>query len=254
MIQVAIVDDDNMVRLGLRGSLPWAKHGMAVAGVFGNGVQTLDFMRANHVDIAFLDLEMPGMTGLELLRNRAEFPKVYCVILTMHQDFGYVQEALRQGALDYVLKVELEPESFDEVLGRILRRMQQDRAPGDRREQTYALEGDGECSAEIMRCIQKAVQIIQEEPGAHLTAADVARRVNMSRSYFSLCFKKATGKSFNGYFRAARIEQAKEMLHNSRSSVKYIASACGFSDERYFSTIFRHDTGMLPRDFRKKQG
>jgi YesN/AraC family two-component response regulator len=212
-------------------------------------------MRANHVDIAFLDLEMPGMTGLELLRKiRLEFPNVYCVILTMHQDFGYVQEALRQGALDYVLKVELEPESFDDVLGRILRRMQQDRSPGERQEQVYALDGDGECSAEILRCIQKAVRIIHEEPGTHLTAADVARRVNMSRSYFSLCFKKATGKSFNSYFRAARIEQAKEMLLNSRSSVKWIASACGFSDERYFSTIFRHHTGMLPREFRKKQG
>lgn len=256
MIRVLIVDDDNLVRMGLRNSLPWGKYGMVVSGVFSNGEKALEFLSENEVDLALLDLEMPGMTGLELLRNiRTDYPEVACVILTMHQDFNFVQEALRQGALDYVLKVELEPESFNEVLGRIKGRMQQaGHASAEKPEPVYVLEGDRDCSAEIYKCIQQAVHVIHTEMGVHLNSADVARRVSMSRSYFCLCFKKIVGRSFNDYFRHVRIEQAKEMLKNSRSSVKWIASACGFSDERYFSTIFRQYTGQLPRDFRNKGG
>jgi YesN/AraC family two-component response regulator len=170
----------------------------------------------------------------------------------MHQDFNYVQEALREGALDYVLKVELEPGNFDEVLGRIKRRMNNKIYDQEENQNTsYELDENGECSAEILGCIRKAIHILRSETDIHLSAANVAHLVNMSRSYFSLCFKKATGKSFNDYYRSVKIEQAKRMLLDSRSSVKYIAAACGFTDERYFSTIFRNYTGMLPRDFRK---
>lgn len=254
LIRTIIVDDDNLVRMGLRNSLPWAKHDMTIAGVFSNGEQTLDFLADNPVDLVLLDLEMPGMTGLELLRHiRGAYSNIACVILTMHQDFSFIQEALRQGALDYVLKVELEPQNFDEVLDRIRRRVLQGRSVA-RELPHVALEPDteGECSLEIQRCIHRAVEIIHTESGVHLNVVDVAKRVNMSRSYFSLCFKKVVGKPFNDYFRSVRIEQAKQMLRNSRSSIKWIASACGFSDEKYFSTLFRQYTGCLPREYRSK--
>ena len=251
MIRVIIVDDDNLVRLGLRNSLPWARHDMSIVGVFSNGEQTLAFLAGSPADLVLLDLEMPGMTGLELLRRiRGAYPGTDCVILTMHQDFGFVQEALRQGALDYILKVELEPQNFDEVLGRIRRRFSQGRVLGRDLPVAVEAETEAECSQEIRRCIQRAVEIIHAETGVHLNVVDVARRVNMSRSYFSLCFKKVVGKSFNDYFRSVRIEQAKQMLCTTRSSIKWIASACGFSDEKYFSTLFRQYTGCLPREYR----
>jgi two-component system response regulator YesN len=256
MIRVLIVDDDNLARWGLKQSLPWDCHDMKVAGDAGNVDMALQFIKANPVDLVIVDLEMPGLSGIELLKIIGRsYPKISCVVLTMHQDFQYVQEAIRLGALDYILKVELDPQNFGVVLERIRQRMKNTGhlnhdTLDDQSDWDKELGDDAQCSSEVRACIVKAVKIIHEESTVHLNAVDVAQRVNMSRSYFSSCFKKLVGKPFNEYFRQVRMEQAKVMLLNSKKSIQWIASACGFTDVKYFSQIFKQYAGKIPRDYR----
>ncbi|WP_417286513.1 helix-turn-helix transcriptional regulator [Cohnella suwonensis] len=84
-----------------------------------------------------------------------------------------------------------------------------------------------------------------------ITAADIASQVNISRSYFSQCFKEIVGVTFNEYLRNIRIEKAKAYLIGSGRTVQWIAEHTGYMDERYFSRIFREQTGSLPSEFRK---
>lgn len=107
-------------------------------------------------------------------------------------------------------------------------------------------------SQEVVGCIMKAVKIVQEEMDQQVFAMDVAKRVNMSRSYFSQCFKDITGKSFNEYVREIRIEKAKEYLTHTNKPIQWIAEHTGYMDEKYFSRLFREHTGMLPSEFRQK--
>lgn len=74
----------------------------------------------------------------------------------------------------------------------------------------------------------------------------------MSRSYFSQCFKQLTGKSFNEYVRHIRIERAKEYLTHTQKPIGWIAEHTGYLDEKYFSRLFREQTGMLPSEYRQK--
>lgn len=120
MIRVLIVDDEKIVRKGIATFMPWQEYGMVVVGEANNGENALQFMGKNEVDLLLTDLSMPVMSGIELMREvRKTYPHVQIVVLTLHQNFEYVQEALRLGAVDYISKTQLEQEQFEDVLGRI---------------------------------------------------------------------------------------------------------------------------------------
>lgn len=461
MIKVLVVDDDKLVRKGLISAMPWQEFGMQVVGEASNGEKALEFLESQPVDLLLTDLAMPVMSGIELMRiARKRNPHLHMVILTLHQDFEYIQEALRLGAIDYIAKIQLEKEKFEEVLGRIAGRINEQKLQSTQTlnpdqifsdvEKGYVLlsldrESDhdwfndlqlptdesmrevdlcswiwfptegkeirlfeilsekmrklpesallilsdlNDCtwkeiqrwirdytekvlfyeyhpdrniitvsmsegnkahtesdeakldrvkeswlssewfyndslyeklitdmkslklhksqliglfyslvmewnrlfahtnigkiqmihsfhawfqveqwishirgiirtsveqtsySQEIMNCMTKAVVIIQDEMDRQLTAAELAQRLNLSRSYFSQCFKDITGKTFNEYSRFIRIEKAKEYLLNTNNTILWIAEQTGYSDEKYFSRVFRELSGMLPSEYR----
>ncbi|CAM4493266.1 two-component system response regulator YesN [Paenibacillus endophyticus] len=120
MIKVLIVDDEKIVRKGLVSFMPWQDFGMVVVGEANNGENALQFLETNKVDLLLTDLSMPVMSGIELMKEvRRIHPNIQIVVLTLHQDFEYVQEALRLGAIDYIAKTQLEKEQFKDVLSRI---------------------------------------------------------------------------------------------------------------------------------------
>ena len=105
-------------------------------------------------------------------------------------------------------------------------------------------------SQEITNCMLKAVQIMQSEISQQLTAGEIAKRLNMSRSYFSLCYKDILGSTFNEHMRMIRMEKAKEYLLCTNKTIQWIAEHTGYMDEKYFSRTFRSKIGMLPSEFR----
>lgn len=124
MIRVLIVDDDKLARKGLISILPWSRHGMTVVGEAANGAKALEFMERQEVDLLFVDLSMPVMSGLELLRIvQSRFPDVRSVVLSFHEEFESVQTAYRLGVLDYLSKVRLESEDDEQILQRIGERL-----------------------------------------------------------------------------------------------------------------------------------
>ncbi|MDR0269902.1 response regulator [Paenibacillus sp.] len=124
-MRVLIVEDDRLVRKGFISLMPWEQFGMEVIGEAGNGEDALAFLNQQEVDLLITDLSMPRMSGIELIRAvRQLYPRIWTVILTFHQDFEYIQEALRLGAIDYIAKTELQQDKMEEVLGRIEQRIQ----------------------------------------------------------------------------------------------------------------------------------
>jgi two-component system response regulator YesN len=102
-----------------------------------------------------------------------------------------------------------------------------------------------------VECILKAVQIAHDEMSQQITAVNLAKRVNMSRSYFSQCFKEIAGSNFSDYLRQVRMEKAKEYLLYTNRTIQWIAENVGYADEKYFSRTFREQTGMLPSKYRQ---
>ncbi|MFD2114566.1 response regulator [Paenibacillus yanchengensis] len=125
MIQALIVDDEKLVRKGLIAMMPWEQYDIEIIGEANNGKTALEFLQHESVDLLFSDLSMPVMDGFDLMKEvRQSYPDIQIVVLTCHQDFEFIQETLRLGAIDYIVKTQIEQDSMEEVLARIARRVQ----------------------------------------------------------------------------------------------------------------------------------
>ncbi|GGG79023.1 response regulator transcription factor [Paenibacillus radicis (ex Gao et al. 2016)] len=131
MIQAYIVDDESLVRKGLKMIFPWEKYGIEIIGEAASGERAKLYLQEhpNTVQLLVTDITMPGMTGLELMHWVREFDaSIKMVVLTCHQDFDYIQEALRIGAIDYIVKTQLETQDLDELLERIAVKVAEDKS------------------------------------------------------------------------------------------------------------------------------
>jgi len=103
-LRVLIVDDHAVVREGLARILCSAGEGWTV-GEASSGFQALDWLRRDHADVVIVDLSMPGMNGLELVKRiRAEFGRLPVLVLSMHAEEQYALRAFKAGANGYMTK------------------------------------------------------------------------------------------------------------------------------------------------------
>ena len=104
MIRVLLADDHAIVRDGLKRILA-ASADLQVAGEAGDGDQALALVRANDYDAAVLDLSMPGLAGMDLIKRlKAEKPRLRILVLSMHGEQQYAARALKAGASGYMSK------------------------------------------------------------------------------------------------------------------------------------------------------
>lgn len=103
-LRVLLADDHTLVRAGIR-SLLESIDGIEVVGESGDGRETLELIEKQRPDIALLDIGMPSLNGLEVTKRSVKCsPRTRIVILSMHGDASYVNQALRAGAAGYLLK------------------------------------------------------------------------------------------------------------------------------------------------------
>lgn len=116
-LTVFVVDDEQIVRDYFAHGFPWQSLDMQWVGDAGDGETALVRCRQLHPDLVLLDITMPGMGGLDVLAQLGrDLPYAHCILLTCHQEFDYVQSALRLGAVEYLVKAATTP---DELVGKL---------------------------------------------------------------------------------------------------------------------------------------
>lgn len=104
MITIVLAEDHHIVRLGLKALLAQEKD-FKCLGEASDGLAAVALVERSRPDVLVLDLTIPQLHGLEVIRRvRAEQPATHIVVLSVHSEEHYVVEALRHGALGYVLK------------------------------------------------------------------------------------------------------------------------------------------------------
>ena len=194
-------------------------------------------------DVVFTEVEMPGLSGLELIRSvRERRPEIVCVIVSGARSFEYAQKALRLRVFDYCLKP-IDPETAGDLLKRL------DEALGpEEAEAQPETAGSFHGNASI----QAILQYIQGHYCEKLRLKDLAAKFYLNPGYCSTLFVKATGRTFPEYLTALRVERACGLLRNSSLSISEIASAVGIDDYFYFGKVFKKATGISPGEYRKK--
>ncbi len=132
MIRALIVDDEKITRKGMISVIPWDRFDIEIVADVGSASAALALLASRPIDLVFVDVAMPGMNGIELIREiRARGYPCAVVVLTFYDDFPFIQEALRLGAIDYVLKTQLDDEKMLAMLQRVTRRLGEERASQD---------------------------------------------------------------------------------------------------------------------------
>ena len=105
MLKVLVVEDEELIRKGIALAVDWAALDCVVVGEAANGREALEAVKRYHPSLIITDLKMPEMDGLEMLAAlREQGNPVYVIILTAYDSFAYAQQALRLGAVDFLLK------------------------------------------------------------------------------------------------------------------------------------------------------
>lgn len=105
MIKVFLVEDEVVMRNGIKNNIPWEKEGMIFAGEASDGELAYPMIKKVQPDILITDIRMPFMDGLELSELvKKEFPKIKIIILSGYNEFDYAKQAIHIGVTDYLLK------------------------------------------------------------------------------------------------------------------------------------------------------
>jgi two-component system response regulator YesN len=110
---------------------------------------------------------------------------------------------------------------------------------------------DNQANRQYTAIIRQAKDFIDQHfDDADLSLSDVAARVNLSPSHFSVVFSHETSQTFKDYLTETRIKKAKEMLRMTNLKAAEISYQVGYNDPHYFSYVFRKNTGLSPTEFR----
>ncbi len=120
MIKVLIVDDELIVRIGLKSILEWEKYGYKVIGEAADGGEAMELIRERRPDIVMTDLVMSPMDGFWLIAEcRKKYPDIHLVVLSSYNDGENVKRAMKLGAEDYLFKLKVTQESVLELLNEL---------------------------------------------------------------------------------------------------------------------------------------
>lgn len=241
-MKIAIVDDEWIIREGIKKLVNWEKQHCTVVGEAADGLEAVNLVETLKPDILIIDINLPILSGLEVIRKLKEKKAdISIIIISGYDDFCYCQEALRLNVTEYLLKP-IDYRELEEIVKRIqIKRFQRD------------ISGTKEESEPTeFSLIQKITGYIRENYKAEINLEKLSEEFHVSGSYISKRFKQDTGMNYFEYLTWVRIEKAKAILLSSEHLVTEIASETGFKDYRIFIKSFKDKTGMTPKEFRKK--
>ncbi|WHH58071.1 response regulator [Petroclostridium sp. X23] len=119
MYKILVVDDESVVREGIKNNINWSEYGFELVGGCKDGSEAIEVIENNHLDVVITDICMPLIDGIELTRYISNnYSNIKVIILTGYDEFEYAQQAIKLKALDFILKP-ITAKEFCEVLEKV---------------------------------------------------------------------------------------------------------------------------------------
>ncbi len=207
-----------------------------------NGGQAIDVILRRRPQIMLLDIQMPLKDGLSVMREAlAANACPRTVIMSGHDQFSYAQQALRCGAVDYLLK----PCRAAEILATVENLAREVLA------EAGSAPSAGEEKRQTRGIVDKALEYMEEHFHENLTLSLVAEKIGISPNYLSALFGKTASAGFADKLNQIRIDRACDYFAAGGIRSYEVAYKVGFKDEKYFSSVFKKLKGMSPSEYKK---
>ncbi len=242
--RVMIIDDEESARKLMRAGIKWDTLNMEVVGEAASGIEAINIIDEIRPDIAFVDMSMPFMDGIEFTKTATDrYPNLIIIIMTAINQFEYARKCVSLPVFDYMLKPMVRAEIAD-VLERAKKKL--DEAKDYWEEAKTDLESEASEENNSTELIKKYVE--ENFTDSMLNLTFLAQYFGFSPSYLSRKFKQDTGKNFVEYLNDLRMKKAVKI---AKSNIKMyqIAAEVGIPDPNYFSKCFKKYTGMSYSDY-----
>ncbi len=237
MFRVMLIDDEEPTRLLLKKSIDWESLGITVVGEAASGIEAINKIDEAKPHIAFVDVCMPFMDGIEFSKLAAErYPDLKIIILTAFDEFEYARQCIGLSVYGYILKPIVRMEIY-EVLKKVIQTIQE--PPGESKEYR-------EIEPSAIRRIAKYIEEHYTDSSLNLTS--IAQTFGYNPSYLSRRFKAETGSSFIEHLTECRMKQAIN-LAKENEKMFCTATAVGIPDPNYFGRCFKKYTGTTYSEY-----
>lgn len=258
MIKVLIVEDEDIIRRGLIGTIDWLSYGYVVAGEAINGEDGLNKIENLKPNLVITDIRMPVMDGLEMLQKAdkkgLKFEKI---ILTSYGEFEYAQEGIKLGVIDYILKP-IDEDAFYETLTKVREKIEKIEAfknvndISNDKENIELFNPKVYLGKENNKYVEKAIEKIINSYEKKLNIKDIAEELDVSASYLSRKLKDITGETFLDILNKYRIQKSIKILLTQEYKIYEVSQKVGFTDYKHFCNVFKKYLHMSPGDFINK--
>lgn len=262
MYKILVADDESIERKVLLKKLRARYDGVALFYEAENGREALLKYREEDLRILILDIEMPGVTGLQAAEEiRKEDKDTVIIFLTAFDEFSYAKKAVSVHALDYLLKPYDEKELFlsvdtamhyvDEIDRGRLKPLpvRGENAESEKTKESVRTDNISENSS-IVNGQKLMMEYVEKYYMEDISVQDIAKALNYSEAYFCKLFKQHFGTNFVSFLSEYRVSKAKELLSKTYVNIKDIGRSVGYPDSNYFAKVFKRVTGKSPSDYR----
>ncbi|MGL4992746.1 MAG: two-component regulator propeller domain-containing protein [Bacteroidales bacterium] len=218
-----------------------------------NGVEALKVTKDQMPNIIISDVMMPQMDGLELckcVKSDMEISHIPIILLTARADSKSLEMGYKMGADAYLAK----PFEFDSLISLLYNTLRNRELLREKFKATgfALLPEEVTTSSADEEFLKQLLEIIQQEiSNVDLDVMLLADKMAMSRSTLYAKMKSITGTGIKDFINELRIKQAMLLLIESDTPIVEISERVGFSQQRYFSTVFKQHTQMTPTEYRK---
>ena len=255
MYKVIIVEDENIIRKGLVYSIPWEEIQCSVVGEACNGVEGKLLIKELEPDIVIMDINMPVMSGLEMLEETYEDSNYSVIILSGYSDFEYAQRAIHYGVKGYLLKPLQVKELMEAIeLAKkecIVRRTWISKQQEKEELRNISLIKEYQNKEIDNDLVKQMLIFVNSNYSRKIVIQDLVECLNYSETFLIKIFKEAVGTTFIEYLNRYRIQKAVELINGGETSIKEVAYQCGIGDYKYFNVVFRKYMGCSPKEYKK---
>lgn len=238
---VIVVEDEDLIAKNIVRNIHRANKNFEVVSIATDGEDALQQVEEYVPNVVFTDIQMPLMSGLELVKILSQkYPFIRSIIISGHDNFAYAKDAMKNHVYDYLLK----PINLDELKATL------SRIENDLLTSQMEFKNDVSSVYNPDNIVQLTKEYILKNYQEQISLTSMASSFGYSLSYLTKIFIKNTGLSPVKYIRDCRINAAKQLLHNPHIPVNIVGKKVGYSDPFHFSKTFKQVVGISPSEYR----
>lgn len=248
MYTLLIVEDEPLIRAGLKQYFDWNSFDITTILEASDGQQGVDIYHKEEPDLIITDIRMPIMSGLDMIREiRSVDISTKIIILTGYNEFEYAQKAIQYGGVhDFLIK----PLQYKESYQAIASCMAQIRFSANQVHDDGGSEPDGTVDKEKV-LFQQIETFIIENIQCDVSLQVIAEHFFYNPSYLSRLFKSTLEMNYTEFVREIKVKIARNNLENPTLNMRDVSKHSGFNSYKQFLQAFRLVTGMTPTDYRR---